>query len=299
MTDESCDSANLNEHEVELMRGQSDQLQIDSEGILLAEQQLQIDRLRTSFYSARRRILETLVPERVWPETVSIDGVNIQLRGAPYSFGVKRILKSGQYELPERKLADGILVPGMTVIEMGSSIGILTAVMAERVGETGTIVAVEASEKLTRYSRTWLEKAGVVKVVCGYGFPVWEVPKGLDVGSFDSDTGSLGGTVNFTVDPTQSFVSSNGTEVLDLKTLCGRFSLTPDALVIDVEGSERLLISCAPRLPLSVQHILIELHPWLYAGGNRDMELIANSIRADGFELQEAIGSVHHFRRAQ
>ena len=265
----------------------------------MAGQQPLIDRVRRNYYAVRRRILKTLLPEFVWPEWVNIDGARIRLRGAPYSFGVKRILRSGQYELPERKIAGQILVPGMTVIEMGSSIGILTAVMAKRVGETGTVIAVEASEELTSYSRTWLEQDGIAKVICGYGFPVWKVPTELVVGSFDSATGSLGGTVSFTVNPTQSPVSASGAEVLDLQTLCKRFTLTPDVLVVDIEGSESLLILCEPRFPRTVQHLLIELHPWLYAGGEGDMELIVNSIRADGFKLQEVTGGVHYFRRAQ
>lgn len=258
-----------------------------------------IDRLRLNFYSVRRRILQTLVPEFVWPQWVNIDGAQIRLRGAPYSFGVKRILRSGQYELPERKIVGKFLVPGMTVIEMGSSIGILTAVMAQQVGEAGAVVAVEASEELASHSRTWLETNGIAKVICGYGFPVWEVPSGLVVGGFNSGTGSLGGTVSFTVNPTRSPMSPGRVEVLDLKTLCERLTLTPDVLVVDVEGSESLLILCEPRFPLTIRHLLIELHPWLYAGGEREMELIVNSIRAEGFELQEAIGGVHYFCRIQ
>jgi len=265
----------------------------------VARRQSLIDKLRINYYVTRRRILRTLVPEFVWPGLVNIDGVDIKLRGAPYSFGVKTLLRSGEYELAERMLANRILGPGMTVIEMGSSIGILTAVIAKCVGETGTVVAVEASEELTGYSRTWLEKDGIVKVVCGYGFPVWEVPAGLVVGSFNSDTGSLGGTVGFEITPSPSLVSPNGAEILDLQTLCERFTLVPDVLVLDIEGSESMLMLCEPRIPLTVQHLLIELHPSLYAGGKRDMELIVNSIRDDGFELQETIGDSHHFRRVQ
>jgi len=255
------------------------------------------ERLKLTFYAARRRILKRFVPELVWPESVEIDGARIKLRGAPYSFGVKRILRKGQYEGPEREIARKILVPGMTVIEMGSSIGVLTAVMAHFVGKTGTVVAVEASEELTRHSRTWLEADGIVKVVCGFGFPVWEVPSGLVVGGFNSNTGSLGGSVDFSVAPTQSPVRSGGADVLDLRTLCERFNLTPDVLVVDVEGSESLLTQTEPRLPVTIRHLLIELHPWKYVGGEHEMDLIVNSIQADGFELEERIGVVHHFRR--
>jgi FkbM family methyltransferase len=265
----------------------------------VAAQKSLIDRLRLILYSARRRILRNVVPEFVWPEYVDIDGVQIRLRGAPYSFGVKRLLRGGQYELPERQIANKVLASGMTVIEMGSSIGILTAVMAKRVGKNGTVVAVEASQELTSHSRTWLEYDGISKVICGYGFPVWEVPPGLLVDRFNSSTGSLGGTLSFSLNPTQSSVTPGEVEVLDLRTLCERFALTPDILVVDVEGSERLLMLCEPRLPLTIRHLLIELHPGLYEGGVEDMELIVKSIRAEGFELREMIGGVHYFQRPE
>ncbi|MDH3267750.1 MAG: hypothetical protein OEM46_02730, partial [Ignavibacteria bacterium] len=52
--------------------------------------------------SLRRYILKFVVPEFIWPEYIIIDNAKIKLQGAPYSFGIKLILKKGEYELPER-----------------------------------------------------------------------------------------------------------------------------------------------------------------------------------------------------
>jgi len=105
-------------------------------------------------YRMRRTLLRVLVPEFVWPKSVLIDGARIAIRNAPYSFGVKRVLKRGEYELEERGLLSNILQPGDVVVEMGGSIGILTAIIAARVGSSGFVTSVEASAKLTTYSRT-------------------------------------------------------------------------------------------------------------------------------------------------
>ena len=47
----------------------------------------------------------------------------------PFSFGTKLMLTLGNYELPERILCDLVLEKGMKVIEMGTSIGILSAII--------------------------------------------------------------------------------------------------------------------------------------------------------------------------
>src|SRR2546427_137509 len=108
-------------------------------------------------YRIRRTLLRFLVPEFVWPKSVSIDGARIAVRNAPYSFGVKRVLQRGEYELEERKLLQTILHPGDVVVEMGGSVGILTAIIAGKVGSSGFVISVEASVTLAEYSKTWLE----------------------------------------------------------------------------------------------------------------------------------------------
>src|SRR4051812_33865047 len=119
------------------------------------------------WYRIRRTLLKRLVPEFVWAKSVLIDGAEIRVRNAPYSFGIKRVLSVGNYEMDERRLLAKIIQPGEVVVEMGGSIGILTAIIAQKVGPSGFVVSVEASVNLSGYSRTWLETGNNVKVVTG------------------------------------------------------------------------------------------------------------------------------------
>ncbi len=260
--------------------------------------------LQQRYYDFRRWALRTFVPEFVWPRAVDVDGVQIKLRGTPYSFGTKLVLKKGEYEKPERELLRQIVRPGMQVLELGGSIGIVTSVLARLVGPTGRVVSVEASPELTNYSKTWLQTPGRVDIVTGYAFPVWSLPPGLRVGGFNQ-TCSLGGTVDFSVEGNGSSAApaavpaarSGEPEVFDLSTLCGRFNLTPEVLVADVEGSEAIVLSQRPALPESIRFVCIELHAWLYPNRARDEQAISDVLIAEGFRLREKIDTAWLYER--
>lgn len=261
--------------------------------------------LQQTYFDFRRWALKTFVPEFVWPKTVDVDGVPIKLRNAPYSFGTKWVLKRGDYEKPERELLHRIVKPGMQVLELGGSIGIVTSVLAKLVGPTGRIVSVEASPELSRHSRTWLEAPGRVDIVTGYAFPVWHLPAGLKVAGFHQ-TCSLGGTVNFSVDENGAASAGSGgvavaapetPESFDLSTLSERFNLNPEVLVADVEGSEAIVLSQRPEYPESLRAICIELHDWLYPNGQADEKAIVKVFENEGFKLTERIHLAWLFER--
>jgi hypothetical protein len=81
----------------------------------------------------RREILKKLVPDLIWPKEIFLDGALIPLRKSPFSFGIKRYLVLGQYESAERVLVRKYLNFGDQVIEMGGSIGVLTAIISIKI----------------------------------------------------------------------------------------------------------------------------------------------------------------------
>lgn len=245
----------------------------------------------------RRFLLRRIVPEFVWPETVSIDGVNIKVRGQPYSFGVKRCLVQDAYEMPERRLLQRFIKPGMQVLEMGGSIGILAAVVSDKVGPTGRLVSIEADADIASYSTTWLEQSGQTKVLVGFAFPVWELDKAVAVAGFDTASGSLGGTVKLSRGEAD-VVEGNGS-IWDISRVCRETGLQPDVLICDIEGAESVLLDTGPQLPQSIAHVLIEIHPHLIPGGDKDVERICNTIESEGFELREIVGMSYWFARTE
>lgn len=236
----------------------------------------------------RRHILG-LLPEFIWPTNVILDGVSIPVRGRPYSYGTKWLLKQGGYELEERTLLSSILKPGMQVLEMGSSIGILTAIMAEKIGPTGKLVAVEASATLTKHSAAWLSVYPQVTIVTGYAFPVWQAGP-IYIEGFSGVRGSLGGTVAFSR-PVGGATTQPG--VYDIATLCAQYQLSPQVLVVDVEGSERILLEQPPQLPASIQYVLIELHPGLYPNGRADADALLKILAIEGFAVMKEVLGVY------
>lgn len=251
-------------------------------------------------YRLRSTLLRTLIPEFVWPKWVVIDGARIKVRNTPYSFGVKRVLtqKLGDYELGERKLLVGLLELGDVVVEMGGSIGVLTAIIAEKVGSSGFVISVEASVKLTEYSRPWLESGNNVKVLVGFGFPVWELKHPIEIQKFEEKWGSMSGRLTFktgrvvekgrSTDPSQP--------LYDLRTLFEYAKRPPVTLVVDIEGSERIICSQKPDFPKSLRNLLIELHPGIY--GEDTKREIVRRIEEDGFKKLAEQGNVFLFSRS-
>ena len=248
-------------------------------------------------YRIRRTLLRTLVPEFVWPRHVTIDGARVRVRNAPYSFGVKRVLARGEYEVDERRLLASLVAPGDVVIEMGGSIGVLTAVIAQRVGPAGCVVSVEGSQELTRYSRTWLETLGNVRVVTGFAFPVWRLERRVAIERFEEKWGSMSGRLTFQVTDEQGAdaASNGGAPLFDVETLAGMAGRPPVTLVVDIEGSEQIVASQPPRFPASLRNLLIELHPHMY--GEDVQAAIIRRIEDEGFAREAQEGTVYLFRR--
>jgi hypothetical protein len=263
--------------------------------------------LRDYFNDARRWVLRNLVPERVWPELVNCNGAVIRIRHTPYSFGVRRSICNDVYERPERELVSAHVKPGMQVLELGGSIGIVTAVIAHYVGPSGRVVSVEASRQLSGYSKTWLEDGKPVKVVSGFAFPVWELPADLRVDGFLGEKISLGGRVSFRFDQSMAGATApaappSGREGstprnYDLSTLCREYELQPAVLVMDIESSEEVMLRQPPNMPACLKTIITELHPWMYANGVDDEQRILDVLAREGFVVKQHVGNTWLLQR--
>lgn len=243
-------------------------------------------------YRLRRIILKKIIPEFIWPKTIRMDNAVIPVRGMPYSFGVKRILSKGIYENSERSLVKGVIRKGDHIIEFGGSIGIMAAVMNEIVTREGFIISVEASNKLAASSKSWLEPRGNIKILAGIGFPVWEAPLKYHNINFLDDGNSLGGRVEFEPKHTKA---PGKYEIYDLRKIMSTYSIRPDHLVIDIEGSEIIFLEEGIEIPAVVQNIIIEMHPNLY--GQYTEDAIINKLEQLGFNMIREISHVFHLSR--
>ena len=226
-----------------------------------------------------REAIITHIPERVWPREVTIDGAVIPVRDMPYRFGVKRLLVSQKYEVEERSLLLEVLQPGMQVLELGGSIGILAAVASHAVGTQGRVVTVEADANLAVHARSWLEgPSSNVTVVTGAAVPVWRTPDTLRVLGFDSNSSSLLGRVvlDFSGD-------GAAPDMWDVSRLCEQYNLEPDVLMVDIEGSEVAMAHAPLNFPASVKYLVIEVHPHKFPSPEADEQAVWQAIKDDGF----------------
>lgn len=238
----------------------------------------------------RRFILKYTVPRFIWPESILVDSVEIPLRRAPYSFGIKWMLLTSvdNYEKPERSMLKYINY-GDRVLELGGSIGILTALLAVKVGSVGSVLSVEADDKLVAYSRTWLQNYKNVIVKSKIAFPIYERTNLR--ATFDNTNGSLGGKVQFDL-PGNALTSSDLYFLSDVETLD---KFCPNILFVDIEGSEELLLKMDAKLPEYIKKVFIELHPYMY--GEVKLKKIIASIEGEGFMMIEKNEDTYYFKR--
>ena len=255
--------------------------------------------LKKNIMAARRVLLKRLVPEIVWPQFVpTLNGHRFPVRGKNYSFGVKRILKMGAYEREETALIDAFITEGMIVFEMGASIGFVTSCIAAKVGETGKVIAVEASDTLASELKAWITaEYQNVTILSGIALPICQ-QGAIRVSHFVETGSTLGGHVAFS-DTTDGDVATSDQEVFDLDRMTSIASADPDALVIDIEGAEEVLADLDHALPISVKLVIIELHPHLYAGGAAALATIVSAIEARGFRMMRSDADVYCFTRSE
>lgn len=239
-------------------------------------------------------MLSHFIPEFIWPVSVNISGAEIPIRNEPYSFGTKWILKKKEYENPEIALVNEILKEGDTVLEMGTSIGVLTRVMSKIVGENGKLFTVECNEELYKQCHRWISLYPNINLLYGFGFPVYKVPDSLSIDGYSDDLGSLGTKLEFSTD--QHFVTRDH-RIIDFYTIEQSYSFKPKILVIDVEGSEEIIMSSEFQIPKYIQAIIIELHPGMYKHTFSTETEIINAIKLAGFNLHKKIASSYLFKR--
>ena len=152
--------------------------------------------MKSFFYqllSLRQKLL-LFIPSLFWPRYIEYDGSIIPLRSLNTSFGNKYLLLSRKYELPERILANQFVTKGMTIVEIGSSIGILSCYLATLTGINGRVIALEGSYKKHAIAKGWSQKYySNVFFENSYGLPVWSIPNSVAISGIEDSISTLGG----------------------------------------------------------------------------------------------------------
>jgi FkbM family methyltransferase len=184
----------------------------------------------------------------------------------------------------------GVLKPGMTAVDVGANVGQISLEMAQLVGPTGRVVAIEPSPGNVRFLRAHVAANGfndrviVVEAACSAGESGELV---LEVASGDLDSIQNGPqlkSLGLKRNPLHIGKPSTEVRVLtrSLDSLCDELGLSVDVLKVDVEGAEVEVFSGA-RACLSRfrPRIIFGFHPFAFenpAGACRELKnLFANS----------------------
>lgn len=201
---------------------------------------------------------------------------------------VNAVLFWGIYESAELRYVLQYLDGSTDVVELGSSIGGVSCVVATRIGDK-RLVCVEANSSLLGLLRQNLDVNAPGKTV--------EIVHGaVDYSGKDHIEFSIGSS------NLSSHVGSEGNvervPTLTLASIKTRYGIGDYALVCDIEGAEAAVFDQDREALQSCQTIIIELHTVTYDGISYDPDMLIDMIaRNTGMTLVARYGEVCVFRR--
>lgn len=199
-------------------------------------------------------------------------------------WGIKQQLMQGVYESAERELLDEFFQPGLPVVELGGSIGVLSSYVARRL-EAGTpYVIVEADAKLVPICRRNVAeanpsvKAEVVNAAIAYG---------ADRVFFFTSENFHVGRVSAVDNP-----SNTSVKAISLANLLETRHITGDYLaIIDIEGAEYAVFENDSAALRQARVIIVETHPHVFDENGQTLEGFLDMARKAGFSVKRQVAT--------
>ena len=186
--------------------------------------------------------------------TLEYQGLSVPMRRSGMNAEVILAIARDVYEQPEIKGLHLVASPGDRILEVGSGLGIITALAARAVAPNGRVLSFEANPQMIPDTRDFLAEHGITNVELRHAVLVPQDAKEAErefhlAGSFASSSllGVEGHRARGVISvPTQRL----GDVIAEFR---------PDVLICDIEGGEAELI---PALDASgLRSAVIELHP--------------------------------------
>lgn len=229
-----------------------------------------LGKVRRKYFSELERDLRFRVFSKLAPRTVEVSGIRVNPNSPLISPKIRRVLYRANYEEAEAGIIRRHLRPSDRVLELGSGLGVISALCAAAVGneQVTTVEANPALEPLIRETHQLNRVA----------------PKLVN-----SMVGTCAEEATFYVEPNAHSSSSRQRSEAStpitvrsepLQHLIDRYK--PTFLIIDVEGAESEILRDVDLA--GVEKICIELHPHLI-GDDRCNEVI-DILRGAGFVMK-------------
>lgn len=225
-----------------------------------------------------RRLAKNLIRTyRLSRNTVAYEGLAVPTRRSGMIEAILHQIYNLVYERPEIEGLSKVIRPGDHVLELGSGLGIVSALAARAAGPGGSVRSYEANPTLIPDTKAFLAANGIDTVDLINAVLVPEdnpSPRHLHLAGSFAESSLLGadgrnpqGSVEV---PAHSFASV----LADFR---------PDVLICDIEGGEAELIPALP--PSTLRAAVIELHPDRLS--NTQIQSIDDAMAAQGLLRQE------------
>lgn len=236
------------------------------------------DRLR-----AFRRGIRCLLPD----VKCTLYGCNITIPAALHR-GVLAKVRMGDYETPERKLIEQHLRSDVPVIELGGSLGVVTAFAAKRLNSDTVLISVEANPSILPYCRKNLDANRV-----GPGEVLHRVV------AYGSKTAQFYVSDNIHISRTDPFPGAKRIDVgvTSVTEILGKIKSENFQLIMDIEGAEVDVIREEAGIFSRCLLAIIEFHPYVYSDSEGTIARMISALNEQGLELIDVLETTYAFKR--
>lgn len=185
-----------------------------------------------------------------------------------------RLARGKPYEAPEAEMIRRYLQRGTNVIELGGCVGVVSALIRDRIGPEARHIVVEANPDLVPVCARNASQgatAGATKVV----------QAAVDYSGARSVTFARGHNAHVG-HIARGDEDGFSVPAIMLAELADDLPEGPFALVCDIEGGEVALFAAETTLMARVNLLVLETHPGIYAGGAADLASMIAQIEDAG-----------------
>lgn len=224
--------------------------------------------------------------------TIDYQGLKVPIKRSGMRSDVILALARNYYEIPEINGLRHVVQVGDRVLELGSGIGVVTALIGRACGPNGRVLSFEANPDLIDDTRKFLKDHDIKNVEI---FHAVLVP---DACANETRDFHLSGS--FASNSLINIKDEQGSKIISVPAKSAKDVMTefkPNILVCDIEGGEAELI---PALEAGdLRAVVIELHPHILSA--EQIDTIYASLAAQGLQpsSDKLGGTVVLFQRGQ
>ena len=200
------------------------------------------------------------------------------------------LLRGRPYEEAEAELIGRFLQPQSNVIELGGCLGIISALIRNKIGPEAIHLIVEPNPKLIDICRhnamqgASIDKTSVIEAAIDYS--------GSEFANFQFGANAHG---------SQVVKNDEGIDILvptvRFKKLVKQLPEGPFTLVCDIEGAEIALFENETDHLSNISQIFLETPPSVYRDKVNDLSRMLSNILDSGMNLSALLGQVLYFSR--